>query len=511
MKNMRIMIILFGLILLAALIGSCAPQVDSPGAMFPTATLESTSPPTTAPTTPPTVTAAAAQPTETKGVNFGAELKGDMIRGGKLYDTWWTEIAKDPPKDNMPLFDTQTTDKTKGASTWRCAECHGWDYKGVEGVFAKGSHMTGFKGILADFGKDPAVILAALQGKTNPAHDFSKVMAAQDLVDLALFVSKGTMDMASVLNEDGSPKGKPADGKEKFDQVCSGCHGPDGNAINFKTPGNVEYLAHTSNSNSWQFLHRMRFGIAVWPMPSAIDNKFSDQDLANVLAYARSLPKTEGKASGGGQLFDKWYSVLGVKTPDGDQPLWKTQTINVRKGASTWTCRECHGLDYEGAAGMYAKGAHKTGFPGILASASKSEDDLEAALKGKMNADHDFSQLLNDVQIDAIVHWMKNEMFDMTSYVMADGVTVVGDKTHGQKIFDQTCAQCHGKDGKMLNFKTPDAPEYVGTVAAAQPQDCLHRVAFGVPGFPMSAGLDLGLTIKDIADACAYSQTLPVK
>jgi mono/diheme cytochrome c family protein len=503
MKVLRLSVLLIAVFILAFAVSSCAPQPAAPEATQPPAT----SAPTSAPTMAPTATQAeAATPAST-----GADLKGDMIRGGKLYDSWWTEIGKDPPKDSNPLFLTQTTDKAKGASTWRCAECHGWDYKGKDGVFASGSHMTGFKGILALMGKDPSMILAALKGQTNPQHDFSKVMAEQDLVDLALFVSAGTMDMDAVLNKDGSPKGVAADGKQKYDQVCAACHGANGNAINFKTPDAVEYLAHTSSSNSWQFLHRMRFGVAVWPMPAAIENKFSDQDLANVLAYARTLPKTGAKASGGGQLYDKWYTVLGVTTPDGDQPLWKKQSTNARKGVSTWTCRECHGIDYLGASGMYASGGHKTGFPGIFGASAKTEDELEAALKGQVNPDHDFSKLLNDAQIDAMVHWIKNEMFDISSKVMPDGVGVAGDKAHGKTIFDQTCAQCHGKDGKLLNFKTPDAPEYVGTVAADEPQVCLHRVAFGVPGFPMSAAIDLGMSVQDIADVCAYSQTLPVK
>jgi mono/diheme cytochrome c family protein len=502
MKNLRFIPVFFSLFVLAVLISSCAPQATPTEPAPPPVTLA----PTKALTPAPSATSSASIP-----VTSGSNLKGDLIRGGKLYDTWWTEIGKDPPKDTLALFKTQTTDKATGSSTWRCAECHGWDYKGVDGVYAKGSHMTGFKGILASKGKDPALLLAALQGKTNPDHDFSKVMAEQDLVDLALFVSKGTIDMAAVLNEDGSPKGVAADGKEKYDQVCKACHGPNGTAINFKTPGSVEYIAHVTNSNPWQALHRTRVGVAVWPMPAASDNYLNDQDLANILAYTRTLPKSGALASGGGLLYDKWYTVLGVNTPDGDQPLWKTQTTNTRKGVSTWTCRECHGVDYLGVEGEYASGGHKTGFPGVFASASRSEQELTDVMTGKKNPDHDFSKVLNDAQISTIVHWLKNEMFDLAKWVKPDKITVAGDKEHGRLVFDQICAQCHGDDGKFLNFKTPDAPEYVGTVAAGEPLVCLHRVAFGVPGFPMSAAIDLGLSAQDIADACAYSQTLPVK
>jgi mono/diheme cytochrome c family protein len=437
------------------------------------------------------------------------ELSGNMIRGGKLYDDWWTEAGVEPPSEDHPLWKTQTTNTRKGSGTWRCAECHGWDYKGVDGDFASGSHMTGFAGILADKGKPPAEILAALKGSTNPDHDFSTVMEEQDLVDLALFVSEGTIDVNQVFNADGTPKGVAADGKEKFEEICSDCHGPQGNAINFKTPGAPEFLAHPANENPKQFLHRTRFGVAVWPMPSAIENEFSDQDLANVIAYAQTLPE-ESDVTGGGQLYDKWYTVLAVDTPTEDQPLWKNQTTNTRKGVSTWTCRECHGLDYLGPDGVYGSGDHMTGFPGIFASAAKSEQELFDALTGKPNPDHDFSQLMEEGDLNALVHFIKNEMVAIAPLITPDG-KIKGDMAKGKEYFNATCAQCHGEDGRMINFHTEDEPEYVGTVAADEPQVLLHRVLYGVPGFPMTVGILTPMTMEDLANVCAYAQTLPVK
>src|SRR5262249_19738134 len=132
-------------------------------------------------------------------------------------------------------------------------------------------------------------------------------------------------------------------------------------------------------------------------------------------------------------------------------------------------------------------------------------------LTGKTNPDHDFSKLMTEGDIKALAHFVKHELFPIADHVKADGITVDGDMKHGKQVFGDTCSKCHGDDGKLLNFKTEDDPEYVGTVAADQPQVCLHRVTFGVPGFPMSAGLDLGLSVQDVADACAYAQTLPVK
>ena len=53
------------------------------------------------------------------------------------------------PEGDMPIWKRQSTNSRSGAETWRCVECHGWDYKGVSGAYAAGSHLTGFPGVLA--------------------------------------------------------------------------------------------------------------------------------------------------------------------------------------------------------------------------------------------------------------------------------------------------------------------------------------------------------------------------
>lgn len=523
-KNNRTITIISSLVLIAVLaIGiifilngrasstASTPPAPTEAAAMPTAEVKptNTSP---APTDPPANTEPA--PTATTAAVEASppqtSLTGDMIRGGKLYDNWWEETEQDAPTDNNPLWATQTTNTRKGSSTWRCAECHGYDYKGVDGAFASGSHMTGFPGVLAAKGKAPEEILASLKGETNPDHDFSEYLEEQDLIDLSLFISQGTVDVSTFMNADGSPMGVAADGKAKFDEVCAACHGPNGTAIDFKVGPVVEYLAGPANGNPFQFAHRMRIGVALWPMPSAADNDLSEQDLANILAYVQTLPEEGGATSGGGQVYDKWYTFLGVNTPTEDQPLWKTQTTNTRKGTSTWTCRECHGIDYKGVDGEFASGSHMTGFPGVLAAKDMTEQQIIDALTGKTNPDHDFSAYLDETVIKAMVHFFQNEMVDFSGLVV-DG-KVQGDLVHGKELYTRTCALCHGEDGRAINFHAgQDVPEYVGTVAADEAYVLLHRVTFGVPGFPMSAAIDLGFSLTDIADVSAYAQTLPTK
>lgn len=244
-------------------------------------------------------------------------------------------------------------------------------------------------------------------------------------------------------------------------------------------------------------------------MPSGIVNGWSDQDVANVLAYAQRFP-AEPVLSDGGQLYDKWWEVLGMDAPEGDNPLWVTQSTNTRSGEDTWRCKECHGWDYLGVDGAYSSGSHMTGFPGILASASKSPEELLSWLTGGKNPDHDFSDLMEDYALNRLAVFISEEMADITVFVTPDR-TVNGDPAMGKTLYDATCTACHGVDGKKINFASADDPEYVGTLGADNPWEFFHKASFGQPGAPMPRGRALNWTMQDIADLLAYVQTLPEK
>src|SRR3972149_1504879 len=122
------------------------------------------------------------------------ELVGDPVRCGLLYDKWWGVLGLDAPTTDQNLWKTQTSNTRTGADTWRCKECHGWDYKGVDGAYGSGSHKTGFFGILNAKDNPAAELLAALKGSTNPDHDYSTVLDEQDMTDLALFMAQAQLD-----------------------------------------------------------------------------------------------------------------------------------------------------------------------------------------------------------------------------------------------------------------------------------------------------------------------------
>jgi thiosulfate dehydrogenase len=243
-------------------------------------------------------------------------------------------------------------------------------------------------------------------------------------------------------------------------------------------------------------------------MPSAIGNEWSDQEVADVLAYAQTFPE-DPSVSGGGQIYDNWWVVLELEESQGDQPLWATQSTNERSGTDTWRCKECHGWDYLGADGAYGEGSHFTGFAGVLGAADMSSDELVAWLDGSTNPDHDFS-VMGELGINAMVGFLLNEMADIRDYVN-DDKTVKGDPASGRDLWEATCFACHGVDGTKINFHDADEPEYVGTVAADNPWEFFHKAMFGQPGAPMPSGMGLEWGMDQIADLLSYAQTLPTE
>jgi len=438
-------------------------------------------------------------------------LVGNPARGGQLYDKWWVVLGVDAPAGDQPLWATQTTNTRSGADTWRCKECHGWDYKGKDGAYGSGSHFTGFVGVMDMAGKNPADILEILKGSTNPDHDFSSLMDEQALTDLALFLSQGLVDDSTIVNDDKTPvKGDAAAGATIF-SLCATCHGPKGTAINFDNDSEPEYLGTIAVDNPWEFVHKARFGQpGIGIMPAGVSMNRELKEYADLLAYVQTLP-VESPVTEGGRLYDNWWKAIGMEeAPPGDQPLWSTQTTNTRTGGDTWRCKECHGWDYKGKDGVYGSGSHLTGFPGVMDATTMSTADLTAWLTGGKNADHDFSPYLGEAQVRMLVTFIQQGVADRSAYINADG-TVNGDPARGETHYTAVCVRCHGSEGKNINFGNESEPEFVGTVAVDNPWEAFHKDSFGQPGADMPAGLNFGWSLQDIADLVAYLQTLPVK
>jgi len=211
-------------------------------------------------------------------------------RGGQLYDKWWKVAGVDEPSSDQPLWSSQTSNTRSGSDSWRCKECHGWDYKGAEGAYGSGSHFTGFTGVYGVQSKSLEEIEETLNGSSNPDHDFS-AMGDDAIIDLARFLQAGLIDMTPLIDSETKAAigGDTANGEELF-AACSGCHGEDGRSFNFGSDEEPDYVSTIALDNPWEFLHKVRAGQPGTNMPASMDGDWNMDDLLDLLAFAQTLP-----------------------------------------------------------------------------------------------------------------------------------------------------------------------------------------------------------------------------
>lgn len=233
------------------------------------------------------------------------------IDGGRLYDKWWIDTRLTPPDSTHPAY---KEGKKSGNTTWRCKECHGWDYRGKDGAYAKGSHYSGISGIRASMGRPVEQLLQVL---TNTQHGYDKYLAIEDLKAVARFVSEGQIDMTKYISYDTKQvKGDAKVGEKYYKKHCLDCHGKAGSSMNLAHGKSVaEYVGTIANKNPWEVLHKIRFGHPgavmdmgkmhnsmsgrqhhnamrkMWGNMPPMLGVLSDQEQISLLAYLQTLPK----------------------------------------------------------------------------------------------------------------------------------------------------------------------------------------------------------------------------
>lgn len=223
----------------------------------------------------------------------------------------------------------------------------------------------------------------------------------------------------------------------------------------------------------------------------------------------------------GGRLYDRWWSVTGAAAPTTDHPLWAFRpdlTSNSATGSATWRCTECHGWDYKGVNGEYATGPYRTGIPGVFGT-TRTIAELVSLLKeppdngggiGVPNG-HDYATVLDDDRINDLVAFLVGKVIDTDDYLNAGTGQFLGDPVVGQAHYNamgtfSRCSDCHGPTGGSINFGTPEAPEYLGTIALNEPFHFLHRTRVGFPGIPMLGWIANGGDDQGAADMGRYAQ-----
>jgi thiosulfate dehydrogenase len=226
--------------------------------------------------------------------------------------------------------------------------------------------------------------------------------------------------------------------------------------------------------------------------------------------YASSDELKPDTIAEGGRLYDKWWKELKLKKPTSTHSSYPA--TGKKKGAATWRCKECHGWDYKGVKGAYGEGNHKTAIKGIREAENMSTQNIIATLKNKL---HGYNDVIPDTALTQIANFVKNGQVDIESYLNKKTLLTNGNQKRGKSFFNKSCKQCHGSDGRKINFKTYLNPEYLGTVATENPTETIHKLRNGNPNAFVNGksmpNMNKTLNLKEQIDLLSYLQTLPVK
>ncbi|MDG2476791.1 MAG: FG-GAP-like repeat-containing protein [Phycisphaerales bacterium] len=234
-----------------------------------------------------------------------AAAQGDATRGGRMWDRWWIETHDAAPEGTHPLY--PSTGRHAGPDSFRCNECHGWDYKGAEGNYSAGSHYTGIGGVLNSTTSPDDVFDLLKRDDLPGGHGFGKLgMTDSDIRDLTAFLRSGVLDMDEHIDADGRFMGNAQRGETYFTQgngaamQCIVCHGPHGDWRNFGTPAEPEGIGKIATENPWKLLHKIRYGHPGSIMPSWIQNGGTTRQAADIGAHAQTqLPHDQSNAPAG--------------------------------------------------------------------------------------------------------------------------------------------------------------------------------------------------------------------
>ena len=208
-----------------------------------------------------------------------------LAAGGRMYDNWWQALDRKKPQGTHAAY--PKSGEAKGENTFRCKECHGWDYRGKDGEYASGKHATGIKGIRGAQARAPTAILALLRAAP---HGYTEAMMSdEELMRVAQFVSRGQHDVPRAIDaRTGGVRGNRARGRGIFETTCAVCHGYDGRLLNWGTKEEPEYIGTAVEISAAEVLHKVRNS---HPGAAMINLRaFPLQDAVDVLAYAKTLP-----------------------------------------------------------------------------------------------------------------------------------------------------------------------------------------------------------------------------
>ena len=191
-------------------------------------------------------------------------LTGNGVRGGQLFDNWMT-VTNTAKPDTMPGEDGPVTDTGHG---FRCKNCHGWDYRGSDGIYGpdyKNKSYTAPVDLYLASGEPAAELRDHIINGHHGMPAFGDYLSARDVEDLVAFIKQEMVDTTEIfrLSPDGNhyqlmPGGDAEAGHLFIQQKCAICHGPDGTGI-LVDDGHYTLGSH-SRQKAYEDHHKIAYG-----------------------------------------------------------------------------------------------------------------------------------------------------------------------------------------------------------------------------------------------------------
>ncbi len=404
-----------------------------------------------------------------------------VVRGARLYDNLGVELKIRMPNQSNPVFKTQQT-RVPMADTWRCVECHGWDYKG----------QNGFSGIRSRLKGDPAAVASILK---DANHKYDDLLDDGDRQDLANFVTEGQTDMSKLVDLAGRSKTNLGNADKIFATVCANCHGLEGDRLRQIPP-----LGISARQRPTEVLHVALNGHPGGDMPAL--RTLGEDVAAKMLGYLQTLRTVNLPSSiaNGGRLYDDWQAQVGGRYQALVHPSYPAKGYYANVPSETWRCKECHGWDYKGNAGQNASGIHATGVKGIRAMTGADPERIMALLRSSV---HVFGSVLKYRDLLDLANFVSSGQIDTDKVIDPKTGVARGDAALGAAHYRTMCAACHGLDGRSPGKRV------IGRVSKEDPWHSLHNMLNGHPDDTMPALREVEPSV--INNLLAHMQSLPAK
>lgn len=213
-------------------------------------------------------------------------LAWTLAAGGRIYDNWWEALDREEPEGTNPAY--PASGQQSGEVTWRCKECHGWDYQGASGIYRQGSHFTGIPGVMGAQGQPVETILRTLRNENHPYTP--EMITDEEMLRVATFISAGLVDMSGFIDfETRRVTAGDADrGRDIFQTTCAACHGFDGRAMNWGEDGENNFVGTEAVELPDEVFNKIS---NAHPGAAMINMRaFSIEDRISLLSYIATLP-----------------------------------------------------------------------------------------------------------------------------------------------------------------------------------------------------------------------------